>query len=719
MGATMLNPDLRRKIKVRLRPDLIINRQRHAGQTYFIVKDPVSLRYYRFREEELFLLQQFDGEKTFDDVRHEFVEKFRPQRLSVTELEKFVQQLLQAGIATVDTPQLGQRLYERYKQRMWDKVKQFFANILYIKIPIFDPDRLLAGMLPYTRFVYSIPFFALAILFGLTSLLLVLINWHAFVDKLPSYQEFFTLRNVMYFWGTLAVVKVLHEFGHGTSCKHFGGEVHEMGFLFLVLTPCLYCNVTDSWMLPSKWHRAIIGAAGIYVELIISAICVWVWWYTEPGLLHMICLTTIFICSVSTVIFNGNPLLRYDGYYILSDLLEIPNLRERSNRFLGNVASKVFFGEEAVADPYMPKQRRFFFIAYAVAAYIYRWFVTFGILWFLHRLLKPFKLATLSYVLVCLALIPLLILPVYRVGKTLKSRWRQMKVNKVRMVCTVTAGLCLAAAILFVPLPMWITAPLVLQPHNASLVYVQEKGMLKELNVKDADTVMAGFPLGRLADPEMEKELRRLAIEHEQHERSATMYLGLNDTKNQRAEMLRAEATYQQINKIQEQLNRLVLTAPVSGTVFTPPEDTDMGKLFNRGDLFCQIGDPNDLEAYIVVEHSDIVLIKPGSKMWLKLAGHVGDILETDVEKISTTEIDVLPPTLSNKYGGHVQANTDEKQPNIEHPMFRSYSVKAAVPNHDGGLVAGVRGYARIDIGYQSIFWRVKRYFQQTFHFRM
>ena len=138
MGVAMMNPDLRRKIKVRMRPDLIINQQRYGGQSYYIIKDPVGLRYFRFREEELFLLSQLNGFNNLYYIRHEFVDKFRPQRLSVQELEKFVSQLLQAGLATVQTPQVGQRLYEGYKKRQQDKLKQTFINIMYIKVPVFD-----------------------------------------------------------------------------------------------------------------------------------------------------------------------------------------------------------------------------------------------------------------------------------------------------------------------------------------------------------------------------------------------------------------------------------------------------------------------------------------------------------------------------------------------------------------------------------------------------
>lgn len=741
MGATMTNPDLRRKIKVRMRPDLTVKEQRYGGHTYFIVKDPVSLRYYRFREEELFLLQQFDGKNTFDDIRHAFVERFRPQRLSVTELEKFVGQLLQAGIATAETPQIGQRLFERGKQQKKDKLKQMAMNILYIKVPIFDPERLLARMLPYTRFLFTIPFFLLVLTFGISSLMLVLVNWDTFVSKLPSYQEFFTPRNLMYFWLTLAIVKIMHEFGHGLSCKQFGGEVHEMGFLFLVLTPCLYCNVTDAWMLPSKWKRAIIGAAGIYVELILSSIFVWIWWFTEPGMLNTLSLSIIFICSVSTVLFNANPLLRFDGYYILADLLEIPNLRERSNKYLGNLASIVFFGSEAVEDPFMPKRRKWFFALYAVAAYLYRWVVSVGILFFLYTFLKPYKLGTISAMLGTAALFSLLVLPAWKVYKTVRMRWRSMKVNKVRMAFAIAVAAALVIAALSIPFPMHIDAPMVLRPENAASVYVQIPGMLKEVYVRDGDKVAEGTVLARLHDAEREKALAKLRIEHQQLQKAERTAISKDNVLEANQARLQARDKLQIIRDVEQELAKLMIKAPKAGTVLSPPKVPDLGRTFKPGELFCQIGDPTKLEAFIVIEHSDRSLIDPikvenelpieqalanmdeseeieGQHVRLKLSGHVGSILQGSVARISNREIEELPQNLSNKYKGEV-ATTTNPETHMEVPLAKSYALQVAVPDETGTLVPGVRGYARIDIGSHNLYWRVKRYIQQTFHFRM
>ena len=191
-------------------------------------------------------------------------------------------------------------------------------------------------------------------MFGLSALTLVLVNFQEFRTKLPDVRAVLRGRQLDLAWASRwALSKILHEFGHGLSCKRYGGECHEMGFMFLVFTPCLYCNVSDSWMLPNKWHRVFIGAAGMYVELILASIATYLWWFSEPGMFNFLCLSVMFICSVSTVVFNGNPLLRFDGYYILMDILEIPNLRQKATEILKRWFQQYCLGLELQENPFL------------------------------------------------------------------------------------------------------------------------------------------------------------------------------------------------------------------------------------------------------------------------------------------------------------------------------------------------------------------------------
>src|SRR5438132_5317344 len=415
----------RKKVRLRLRRDLEIAPQKYEGRTYYVVKDPVSLRYYRFKEQEHFLIQLMDGDHSLDDAQKEYEKRFRPERLTLEDLEGFGQQLLTAGLAQNESPQAGKQLFDRRKKRKRSEWMQALTNILYIKIPIIDPDKLLNWMLPHLRWIFTTWFMAVSITTMAAAILLVATHFETFRDKLPDYHEFFSFGTVAYLWAALGIVKVIHEFGHGLSCKAFGGEVHEMGALFLVFSPCLYCNVSDAWTLPSKWKRIIISFAGIYVELVIAAIATFVWWNSQnyPVMRH-ISLCVMVLCSISTVVFNANPLMRFDGYYILADWLEIPNLRDRSNRLLKNLVCEYGLGMEVQPEPYMETSRKVLFIAYAILSYVYRWVVTFSILYFLSNWLKPYKLGSLSALLALAALGSMVGWPIYRLFKGLSKRGR-------------------------------------------------------------------------------------------------------------------------------------------------------------------------------------------------------------------------------------------------------------------------------------------------------
>src|SRR5262249_10525062 len=160
--------------------------------------------------------------------------------------------------------------------------------------------------------------------FVLLALLLAITHFSQLCARLPGASHFFSLATITHLWIAVAVVKVLHELGHGLSCKAFGGEVHEMGFMLLCLAPCLYCDVSDSWTISGKWRRMFVGFAGMYVELLIAATATFLWWFTADSMLiNRLCLSLMIVCSVNTLMLNGNPLLRYDGYYVLSDWLEM------------------------------------------------------------------------------------------------------------------------------------------------------------------------------------------------------------------------------------------------------------------------------------------------------------------------------------------------------------------------------------------------------------
>ncbi|MDR0705195.1 MAG: hypothetical protein LBF88_09420, partial [Planctomycetaceae bacterium] len=374
-----------RKLPIRVRSDLTAKRQQYLGRSYWIIKEPIGSRYFRFQEEEYAILRMFDGTHSLDDIKEKFEEEFPPQKISLEELQHFLGQLHQSGLIIAATPNQGPELLKRKKKRFRQELFQKFTNVLAIKFKGFDPDRILTFLLPFVRWFFHPAMIVCCLLLGLSAASLVLVNFDTFRSKLPEFYVFFNPVNLIFLSMTLAGTKVLHEFGHGLTAKYFKGECHEMGVMILVLTPCLYVNVSDSWLLPNKWHRIAIAIAGVYVECVLASICTFLWWFSEPGLLNYLALNIMFVSSVSTVLFNINPLLRYDGYYILADWLEIPNLRQKATKILTRKCSQWFLGMEQQDDPFLPQKNQILFAFYSVAAFFYRWVVMASILFFIYK----------------------------------------------------------------------------------------------------------------------------------------------------------------------------------------------------------------------------------------------------------------------------------------------------------------------------------------------
>ena len=352
---------------------------------------------------------------------------------------------------------------------------------------------------------------------------LVATHFETFYEKLPSYHEFFSFGTVAYLWLALGIVKVIHEFGHGLSCKAFDGEVHEMGFLFLVFSPCLYCNVSDAWTLPNKWKRILISFAGIYVELIIASIATFIWWNTPASpFINNLSLSLMIVCSVSTVVFNANPLMRYDGYYILADWLEIPNLRDRSNRYLQRLAMEHCLGIEVQPEPYMMLWRRILFVVYAVISYIYRWVITFSILYIMSRFLAPYKLGVISGMLACASAASMVGWPLFRMAKNLHRRGRLPDMKPVRVTLTSIGVAAVLLFIFLVPLPVGRIRELgvvQVQPKESTKVVVQIPKdfpvILNKLYVRDGQTVLKGQPLAEFTSLELDNQSTEAKTQHD------------------------------------------------------------------------------------------------------------------------------------------------------------------------------------------------------------
>jgi len=732
-----------RKIPIRKRPDLSARKQHYLGQAYWVVKDPVGLNYFRFQEEEFAILQMLDGETSLDEIKERFEAEFPPQKITLEELHQFLGMLHRSGLVISAAPGQGDQLFKRRGERKRQQLLATLTNILCIRFKGIDPERLLNWLEPKVRWVFSPLAVACCVLLVISAGALVTVQFDVFRSKLPAFHQFFNFYNGLWLMLVLGVTKIFHEFGHGVACKHFGGECHEMGVMILVLTPCLYCNVSDSWMLPNKWHRAAIGAAGMYVEVVLASICTFGWWFTEPGLLNHLCLNTMFISSVSTIIFNANPLLRYDGYYILADLVEIPNLRQKATTILSRKAGEWFLGLEPPEDPFLPQRNQMFFVFYSVAAAVYPWVVVFSILWFLYKVWEPYGLQIIGQAIGLASLYGLFVYPLYKMGKFFYVPGRLDKVKLPRMYASLGGAAALVAAIALVPLPHHVICSLELQARDAEPVYVEVPGILDKVNVRLGQRVAKGQVLATLASVDLELAINKLAGDRDQYR------MQLRSLQQQRfrdpragaeipqtAEML--EAVENQLAEKQRDQKRLQLLAPIDGALLPPPpvprredpegqlptwsgmalEPENLGAFLEQGVLVGQVGDPARFEAVLIIDQADVKYVASDQKVDIKLDEMPHDTIRGTIHEIAHADMKLTPRRLSTKAGGELASKTDPVS-GVERPQSTSYQARVPVDDPAGLLRIGLRGRGKGYASWLPLGTRVWRFIIHTFNFRL
>ena len=728
-----------------MRADLTARRQRYQGQIYWVVKEPIGLKYFRFQEEEFAVLNMLKDGASLEDIKTKFEKDFAPHKITYQDLQQFIGTLHRSGLVISDAPGQGNQLRKRGDERTRKEFLAKLTNVLAIRFKGVDPERFLNWSFPYVRWFFSRTAAIVIVTMALVALLLVGVQFEQFRNQLPSFEGFFGgKKNWLLLGVTLAGTKVLHEFGHGYLCKKFGGECHEMGVMFLVLTPCLYCNVSDSWMLPNKWHRAAIGAGGIYVEICLATIATFIWWWTDDAnLLNATALRVMFICSISTILFNGNPLLRFDGYYILSDVVEIPNLRQKASKILQRVLGEVCLGLEQPEDPFLPQRNHGFFMLYTIAAVMYRWFIFFSILFFLNKVFEPYGLKVIGQMIALMGMFGLFVQPLWKLGKFFHVPGRMDQVKWPRFYVTAAIAITIVLVILFIPLPRKVRCSLQMEPHAAESVYVQTPGRLTEVLARPGDTVKEGQELLRLASPALKLEMESLRS-------TLKTYKVQRDNLRKQLHLDRKAAG--QIAVITELIDskeleltakedveaRLVLRAPKDGTVLPAPFRPERprmprvlpswsGSVFdakNHGMFLevgqsplIQIGDPKKFDALLAIDQADNEFVEKGDPVEIKLDALAWRVFEGQVDEKSIKAIDQAPRAMGNQAGGNVPTRTDAAGRQI--PLNATYEARSTIDDPDGVIGIGYRGRARVKAGWQTLGNRIWRYLARTFHFSL
>jgi len=732
-----------RPLAIRMRPDLEIRAQQFQGRNCWVVKDPLAAKYYRFEAEELAMLRMLDGHNSAADIQRRFESAFAPQRIDIAEIQRLIGMLHRSGLVIADALGQGSQLLTRRRERRVQETVDFLVNLLAIRLRGVDPDRFLSALNRSFGWLFHPLALLAGLLFGISSLLLLFTQFETLQARLPALEEFFSPRNGLLLAIVLAGTKIAHELGHGLSCKRYGGECHELGVMFLVFMPCLYCNVSDAWMVRGKWRRAMIGAAGMYVELLLASACSYLWWFSQPGLLNTVCLDIMFICSVSTLLFNANPLMRYDGYYILADLLEIPNLRQKGADLISACCTAWLFGAGRSLDPLLPQRHRFSFAAFAAASTVYRWLVTLSILGFLYKMLVPYELAVIGHILAFASLASLIAQPAWRITKFLQVPGRFQQMRKTRFAAAVILSAALLATVLAVPLPYRVVCDAIALPADAASIYVEAAGTLEQIHARPGMTLREGEPIVTLANIEMRLTLEKLCGERRLR---GTRVLSVQQRAlagDERAaaeiETLRESLRMieQQIAQVEQDTRRLRIVAPRDGCLIpvalrpAAPADTgqlaawngsaleprNTGAFLQTGTPVCQVGDPSRLRVVLAIDQREFPFVEPGQSVQLLLPGRCGTTIEGKIDRVSNDPMRNAALALTTKGGGQLESRTDSA--GIERPVNTTFQADLPIVRAAQDVPPGTTAIAIVRAGRQSIGQRLWRFVVHTFRVEM
>lgn len=699
--ATQSDAAAARPLELRARADLVLTPISFRGRRYWSVKDPSSLRFYQLCDEEHFILQQLDGTASLRDVQTAFEARFAPRQLQRTHLHAFLSMLHHEGLATTRASGQGEHLLERHRESERKQLLQRFSNLLAIRFRGVDPDAFLSWAYPAIRWLFSLPVVTASALLMLAAVALVVTQFDAVFRRLPSAFAMIGVENLLLLAAVLAVCKVLHELGHAFACKHFGGECHELGLMFLVFAPCLYCNVSDAWMIPSKWRRIAISAAGIYIELLLAAICTFLWWFSQPGLVNTICLNVMLVCSVSTLFFNGNPLLRYDGYFILADLIERPNLRQQAEALLYRIVRRTFTGQEPESSWIVPKDDRLLLAAYGIASFAYRWLVIGTILFFVHRALEPHRLEVIAQSLAVLIVVGAVGPMMWQATQNARKPSKPQRARWLRPSFVFACLVAIFAGLCFLPISRSVRAPVVLEPANATRVRSKVAGQLLA-HVRYGQLVSESEPIAELSNADVdqkvvalrgERDVWRQQVQHIERLRVRDRQRGVAGVGSQLLTAKEAlAATERQLAQAVRDQQDFRIAAPLDGIILPPRnrleqsdeltlplwsgrplDDCNAGCFVDADTVLCMIGDPNDLKGTVLVAQHEVERIRVGQPVEILLDEFPNRALLGKIDEIARLDADRLPRELTQKQ--MLAAVDDEASSGTSREVYYSVSV--------------------------------------------
>lgn len=694
-------------LRPKLRQHVEMHRHDYRGLIWYVLEDPINGSSHRFNATAHQIIGLFDGQLTVNkiwDLVNDRLGDFAPTQDQMIQL---LGQLHAADLLQSNLPIDTEELFQRSKEHKSNKLKQRVASPLAIKVPLWDPDEFLQRHLPKVSWLFSWYMGLIWLLIISLATLVSVINWQEItanfsVNALSPYN--LVIMVLLY-----PIIKLLHELGHAFSARHYGGEVHEMGISFLVFMPIPYVDVSTINFLRSKYQRILVSAAGILVELFLAAVGVLLWMATEPGLIKDIAFNMMVIGGISSLLFNGNPLLKYDGYYILADALEIPNLYQRSTKYLAYLCQKYLFGVAEQPSPASAPGEAGWFVIYSISAFIYR--IT--LMWFIIVYITD-SYFIVGVVLAFWMIAQQILLPIIK-GLNFVFTSPIIYRKRIRAVASLAGLIIITAVISMVPVPAYtLSQGVVWMPEDAQL-RAETEGVASELLLLDiTGNVEKGTAVIDIDAPLLNTEVEVL--------QAKLTELNTQFRSEWEADQVKAGKIKEDMLVVAEELKyakknqqAMRIKTQKAGKLLIPEVDDLPGKFLRQGDVIGYVIDDSLPTVRVVVTQSDIGQIqKQLNGAEIRLVNHPEQAIPATIIRRAPEATNTLPSAaLATTNGGKIQVNPNAKEElTTQEKVFHIDLEYTPIYNSPE---IGQRVYVRFDHGSEPIGQQWYRRFRQAF----
>lgn len=679
----------------------------YRGQRWFVLQDSTAGRYHRLSPGAHSLVSHMDGMRTVQELWDEACRVGGDSIPTQDEVVELLAQLHSNDLLHCDVTPDTAELFERYRKRKMLKWKQWLTQPMSLRIPLIDPDAFLTASAHRFAWLFSVKGALIWLAVVLPALLLAGQNWRELTLNISDHV--LSTSNLLVLALVFPVVKAIHELGHGFAAKVWGGSVHEMGLMFLIFAPVPYVDASGASAFRSKQRRIVVGAAGMLAELFLAALAMYVWVMVEPGVVRVLAFNVMLIAGVSTIVVNGNPLLRYDGYYILSDLIEMPNLGQRGQRYLTYLSDRYLFGAKELQAPDETLSEKRWLASYTILSWFYRIFVTVSIILFVAG-----EFFIFGVLVAIIAAIGMLVMPIWKSVKHLleshtlhRYRARAIRLTVASIVVVLLFGL-------FVPMPLRTQTEGVVWLPDQALVRAGVNGSFQRWLVEPGAQVSKGTALLMMDDAQLVSEL---AVAQAKVAEAESRYSAAQFEDPVQAAVLLQQLEYERsaLEQVNERYERLVVYSEVDG-VLTVPKSQDMtGQYFKKGELLGYLMNREQLVARVAVAQDNIDLVRTRFKaVELRFADAISNTYPVSVLREIPSALNELPTAaLSPNGGGHipVDPNDGEGLKTLDRVFFVDLSLPAdAIPGAFGGRV-----YVRFDHLSEPLFGQMYRRLRQLF----